>query len=145
MRKIVVLTAFLLLAAVPALAQPTLAGSVKNVSGQAVVVRDGQEIQAVEGMRLFESDTLRTGSDSALGVYLRDDTVLSFGPNTEVKLETFLFDPIDENFSLSIRVFQGTAAYLSGAIGRLAPDSIQVVTPEAILGVRGTHFLVEVR
>ena len=134
-----------LLLAVPALAADTAAGSVKNVSGPAFIVRDGQELPAQEGMRLFEGDGLRTGSDATMGVILRDDTVLSFGPDTEARLSQFLFNPRDQEYGLSLRVMQGTAAYLSGAIGRLSPESIQVETPDALLGVKGTHFLVEVR
>jgi hypothetical protein len=38
----------------------------------------------------------------------------------------------------------GVAAYVSGRIARIAPDSIRLETPSAIVGVRGTSLAVRV-
>jgi hypothetical protein len=40
---------------------------------------------------------------------------------------------------------KGTFAYLAGLIGKLAPGSIQLLIPDAIIAVRGTKLLVEVQ
>jgi hypothetical protein len=33
--------------------------------------------------------------------------------------------------------------YISGVIAKLKPEAVTVKTPSAIIGVRGTHFLVK--
>jgi len=42
------------------------------------------------------------------------------------------------------RMVKGTASYLSGIIGHQSPESVKFRTPEATIGIRGTHFLVKV-
>mgnify|MGYP001564523267 CR=1 FL=1 len=145
MRKFGIVILCVVFFAMPALAEGNEAGSVKNAEGGAYIIRDGQEMSAEPGMRVFEKDMIRTDSDGSMGVILRDDTVLSFGPGTEVELATFLFNPIDEDYGLYLRMFKGTASFLSGSIGHLSPESVQVETPDAVLGLKGTHFLIEVR
>ncbi len=42
-------------------------------------------------------------------------------------------------------MIKGTFAYLSGLIGKLSPDTLQLEIPEATIVVRGTKLLIEVR
>ncbi len=52
--------------------------------------------------------------------------------------------PAEGKLGLTARILRGTMAYVSGLIGRLAPESATFVTPVATIGVRGTHFAVKV-
>ena len=45
---------------------------------------------------------------------------------------------------LAMRFLRGIAVYVSGQIAKLAPDSIRLETPSAIVGVRGTSLAVSV-
>jgi hypothetical protein len=131
--------------ATPAVAQDRpVAGKVKVSSGAAFIVRDGAETPAQLGQVVYESDGLRTGADGKVGVTLNDDTRLSLGPNSELKLERFMFAPADSAFSLALKFVKGAATYVSGRIAKLAPDSIRLETPAAIIGVRGTTLAVRV-
>jgi len=134
---------FLLLPTHPARAAETI-GSVKNVRGTAAVVRAGEAIPARPGFGLLAGDILQTGADGALGLTLRDDSLLSLGPSSRIALEKFQFDPAAGNLGLTTRVIRGTFAYLSGLIGKLAPDATTFVTPVATIGVRGTRFAVRI-
>ena len=81
----------LLLAATPALAQqPSAAGRIKVASGPAFIMRGGGLIPARAGQVVFEADGLRTGVDGHVGVTLNDDTRVSLGPSSEVRLERFV-------------------------------------------------------
>ena len=131
--------------ATPAVAQDRpVAGKVKVSSGAAFIVRDGAETPAQLGQVVYESDGLRTGADGKVGVTLNDDTRLSLGPNSELKLERFTFAPADSAFSLALKFVKGAATYVSGRIAKLAPDSIRLETPAALIGVRGTTLAVRV-
>jgi hypothetical protein len=135
----------LILAATPALAeQPAPAGHVKIVSGSAFIVRNSATMAAKPGLPIFASDTLRTGGDGSVGVTLRDDTRLSLGPNSEVRVERYVYSPGEGGFGMVLKFVRGVAAYVSGRIAKLAPDSIRLETPAAIVGVRGTTVAVRV-
>jgi hypothetical protein len=131
--------------ATPAVAQERpVAGRIKVSSGAAFVVRDGAQIPALVGQNVFESDGLRTAGDGKIGVTLNDDTRLSLGPNSELKLERFTYAPADSGFGLVLRFVRGVSTYVSGRIAKLAPDSIRLETPAAIIGVRGTTLAINV-
>ena len=122
---------------------PTV-GSVKVSSGSAFLVRDDQTIAARLGDPVLEADTLRTGSDGRLGVTLYDDTRFSLGPDSELRLEHFAYAPADGRLGLAVKVVRGVAAYVSGQIAKLSPDSVRLETPAAIVGVRGTTLVFRV-
>ena len=44
-----------------------------------------------------------------------------------------------------MKMLKGTFVYISGAIGRLSPDSVRLETPSSIIGTRGTKVLIEVK
>ena len=133
------------IAAAPAFAQqPSPAGRIKVVSGEAVVVRDGATIPAHSGVTVYASDSLRTGNDGRVGVTLADDTQVSIGPRSEVRLDSFVYEPTQGQLGLVLQFIRGTAAYVSGRIAKLAPDAVRLETPAAIVGVRGTTVAVRV-
>jgi len=129
----------------PAFAQqPSPAGRIKVVSGTAFIVRAGQTLPAAVGQAVYESDSLRTGADGRLGITLDDDSRVSLGPGSEVRLDTFRYAPAQGAVSLAMMFLRGIAVYVSGQIAKLAPDSIRLETPAAIVGVRGTTLAVHV-
>jgi hypothetical protein len=119
-------------------------GLVKTASGEAFILRDGRRLAAHPGLDLMLGDQLSTGKKGALGVILRDDTVISLGPATQTRLEQFAFDPAQGNLALVLRVSRGLIEYLSGKISKLAPGSVRIETPVATLGIRGTHLLARI-
>jgi len=118
-------------------------GVVRNSVGSATVTRGGNVLPAPTGTRLRAGDTLGTGPDGSLGILLRDNSSLSLGPSSSFVLREFLFSPAEGQFSLLVRLTKGTMAYLSGLIGKLAPEKARFETPTATIGIRGTHFAVK--
>jgi len=136
----------MLAAATPVFAQqPSAAGRIKVASGAAFIVRQGAAIPAQVGQVVFEADGLRTGADGSIGVTLKDDTRVSIGPSSELRLERFVYAPADGGLGLVLKFMRGVAAYVSGRIAKLAPDSIRLETPAAIVGVRGTTLAIRVQ
>jgi hypothetical protein len=140
--KMPVCVVALLLAAVPAFAQEQpAAGQIKIASGSVVIVRGTSTIPAQAGQPVYEADTLRTGDDGKVGITLKDDTRLSLGPNSEVRLDRFAFAPAEGRLGFVLKVVKGVAAYVSGQIAKIAPDAVRLETPSAIVGVRGTTVI----
>ncbi len=125
-------------------AQPEVAGFIKSVEGQGLIVRDEASLPANPGDIVHVSDAVTTMENSAIGIMLEDDTLISLGPDSRLELGDFAFAPQEEKFSLAIRLLKGSFAYMSGVIGRLAPEKIHIETPDAVIAVHGTSFLVKV-
>jgi hypothetical protein len=135
----------LVFAAVPAFGQePAAAGRVKIASGSAFIVRGGNMVQAEAGQVVYQADTLRTGADGRIGITLKDDTRVSLGPASEVRLDRYAYTPANGQVGFVMNVVRGVIAYVSGHIAKLAPDSIRLETPAAIVGVRGTTLALRV-
>lgn len=135
----------ILAATTPALAQqPAAAGHVKTASGAAFIVRQNAAVPARPGDAVFETDALRTGADGTVGITLNDDTRLSLGPSSEVRLERYMYAPAEGGFGMVLKFVRGVGAYVSGRMAKLAPDSIRLETPAAIVGVRGTTVAIRV-
>lgn len=136
----------LIFAAAPVFAQapPRPAGQIKIASGSAFVVRGGTQLPAEAGQAIFEADTVKTGADGRLGITLKDDTRVSLGPGSEVRVNRFVYAPAEGRLGLVLGVVRGAMAYVSGRIAKLAPDSIRLETPAAVMGVRGTTLAVRV-
>ncbi len=122
--------------------QPNPAGRVKVSSGTAFIVRNGAQVPAKAGDAVFEADVLRTGADGRLGITLKDDTRVSLGPTSEVRVDKFTYAPAEGNLALALKVVRGVAAYVSGRIAKLSPDAVHLETPAAIVGVRGTTLAI---
>jgi hypothetical protein len=117
------------------------AGRVKTVKGTVYIERGGRREVALVGAGVRQADTLVTGPDGAVGVTLADDTLLSAGPNSVLVIEKFVYDA-NQPGSIETALTKGTLAVVSGRIAKQAPDAMRVKTPAAILGVRGTEFVV---
>lgn len=119
------------------------AGMVKNTKGSARIERGGKFLALAAGLPVLGSDRILTGPDGSVGIALRDDTLLSVGPNSNVALDKFVFDDVSHEGEMSASVKRGTLGVISGKLARKAPAAVKFITPSAVLGVRGTEFLID--
>ncbi len=117
-------------------------GQVKVVKGQVTIERQGTTMPATVGARLQVADTVRTGADGSVGITMDDDSLLSAGPNSTLSLDRYAFDSTTNQGRLDTSLNKGTLSVISGRIAKQSPDAMTVRTPNAILGVRGTEFVV---
>jgi hypothetical protein len=118
---------------------------IKTVSGQAEIIRNSARTAARIGDPLYEKDTIETGADGAIGITFIDNTVMSGGPNSQIVLEDYKFNSSNFKGSMLTDMNRGTVSMISGDIARSTPGAMKVKTPSAILGVRGTRFVIEVK
>lgn len=119
-------------------------GYVKTVSGEAFVVTSGKSTKAEVGVPVHVNSTLKTSAKSSLGVTFKDETVMSFGPNTELTVNEYLYAPSQGKLKLGSQLAKGSMNYVSGVIAKLRPEAVSVKTPTGVIGVRGTQFVVMV-
>jgi len=133
-----------LAAGLTALGAQAEVGQIKVAKGQVSVDRNGQVLPAQVGMLLEAADVLKTGADGSVGITMRDNSLLSAGPNSILALERFEFDPTTSQGRFDTQLRRGTLSVVSGRIAKQSPEAMTVRTPSAVLGVRGTEFVVAV-
>jgi hypothetical protein len=126
-------------------AAPAPAGKVKRSEGGVSVDHGGQTQPLPVGSPVFVGDRIRTGSDGAVGVTLSDDTLLTAGPNSTLLINEFEFNTTTEEGSLLATLLKGTLSVVTGLIAKQTPEKVQFKTPNVVLGVRGTEFIIETR
>lgn len=119
------------------------AGVVKISKGEVLIERDQKKQAASVGTRIFSSDRVTTGADSAVGITLRDNTLLSAGPNSTIDLHKFSFDSTTHAGAIDASVKRGTLSVISGKIAKATPEAVKFSAPGMTLGVRGTSFIID--
>lgn len=141
--KNIVLGLALVALAVPSGALAEIA-RVKTASGAAAVVRGSQKLKPAPGLQLEAHDTLVTGKDGRMAVTFIDNTRFAVGPNSSVSVSEFQYDRTRQKGAMVTQVDRGSLAVVSGKIAKSNRDAMKVRTPNTLLGVRGTKFIVEV-
>ena len=118
---------------------------VKTVTGDVVLVRGGTEQVAKVGSELFLEDVVRTAGDASLGISFLDNSAISLGSNSELKMVAFKYEPARDELSFWARLFRGTMVYVSGLIAKLSPEDVKISTPVATVTVRGTKMAVRAK
>ena len=119
------------------------AGVVKIVKGSVALERANEKRTPAAGERVEAGDRIITGADGQIGVTLTDNTLLSAGPNSSVVLDKYAFDSTTHAGVIDTSVRRGTLAVVSGKIAKQSPQSVRFRTSNAILGVRGTTFVID--
>jgi len=118
------------------------AGHIKVARGAVQIERAGQRLAASVGDAVQTGDVVTTGSDGSVGITLLDNSLLSAGPNSALSIDRFAFDSTTHQGGFEASLRKGTLAVVSGKLAKQSPDAMKVKTPAAVLGVRGTEFLV---
>lgn len=119
-------------------------GSVKDIRGSAVIVRNGADLPAAIGTPVQQGDLLRTAENSSAKVSLADGTQVTVGPSSQVSLESFAFNAGNQKGNLLVGILKGTMRMVSGLIAKSNPGNAMIRTPTATAGIRGTDFIVDV-
>lgn len=119
------------------------AGVVKISKGKVTVERASERFDAVVGTQIFASDRVVTGAEGAVGITLRDNTLLSAGPNSTVDLNKFTFNSTTHAGAIDATVKRGTLSVISGKISKATPETVRFSAPGMTLGVRGTRFVID--
>jgi hypothetical protein len=101
-------------------------------------------LKASPGLQLLAGDRLVTGKDGRMSLTFVDNTRFAIGPSSSVSVSEFQYDRTRQRGSFVTKVDRGSLAVVSGRIAKSGPDAMKVRTPNTLLGVRGTKFIVDV-
>ena len=117
-------------------------GQIKTETGTVRLERGSAARPAVIGDHIAQSDVIQTGADGTVGITFADNSMMSLGPNSRLSLDRFRFNTTTHVGVFDSSLRKGTLAVKSGDIVRQTPEAMHVRTPAALLGVRGTDFVV---
>jgi len=117
---------------------------IKQSSGAAFVERNTQRLRPAPGLQLLAGDRLVTGKDGRMSLSFIDNTRFAVGPNSQVAVTDFQYDRTRQKGSFVTQIDRGSLAVVSGRIAKSNRDAMKVRTPNTLLGVRGTKFIIEV-
>ncbi|MFN0038489.1 MAG: FecR domain-containing protein [Burkholderiales bacterium] len=117
-------------------------GEVTHVSGALVVKRAGGVSKILAPRSQVESgDLLATAGDTYARVKFSDGGEVTLRPNTQFMIEQFNYvkdTPAQDN--AIFRLLKGGFRTLTGVVGKRKPDSYQMRTAVATIGIRGTVY-----
>lgn len=118
-------------------------GNIGALKGNAIVTRSSVALDAKNGMALEVKDKISTSDKSRVQVILKDNTVVTIGPNSTFVFDAYKFGGKDDS-EVKMHINRGFFRSVTGKIGKLAPERFKVKTASATIGIRGTDFSAKV-
>jgi len=114
-------------------------GDVILQEGNAVIEQNGEDNVSVKGLDIFSYDVVKTGLGKTAIAFV-DDTRVDVTEHSKLIIDEFVYDPANNKGSLSMKATLGTVRYASGQIAKKYAQNVNIQTPTATIGVRGTDF-----
>ncbi|MBK6803959.1 MAG: FecR domain-containing protein [Betaproteobacteria bacterium] len=131
-----------LLASGAALAQ---AGRVVLAVGDVAAVRGADRVRLSAGATVGVGDAIVTGADGHAQIRFSDEALVAIKPGSEFRIEAYSFaGRADGSERAVFRLVRGGFRTLTGQIGQVNRDTYQVLTTQATIGIRGTHYQLEI-
>lgn len=139
-------TATMLSAPTPAKAEleAEMAGVSAAVTGEITLSKVTGEVGILveSGMPVYLGDRIITSANAGMQVLLLDETVFTIGPNSDVAIDEFVYDPATGDGRIVADMAKGVMRFVTGKIPLNNPSSMDVNLPVGSIGIRGTIGLI---
>jgi FecR protein len=117
-------------------------GNVASLTGVATVIRNKDSIALKLKDDIYLNDTVQTAASSSLGITFNDATTFHLSANAKITIDTYVYADGGSNNNGAFDIAKGTVAFVAAQVAKTG--NMQITTPTATLGIRGTTGLVEV-
>lgn len=120
-------------------------GIVDFVQNEAYVLHADDKTQAYKAGKsrpVYAGDTLVAGADSRLVVLMNDKSQFSMASLSKVTLDKAVYDAGEGKRDTVVGLAEGKARFVVQKLGKGQDNDFQVQTPLAVIGVRGSDFVV---
>ena len=125
-----------------------LAWSQEQIGGAHTVINHvegnlatGNQVPVVQGDNVFLNEAVRSGADSKANLVLNDNTNVTVGPGSTIKLDDFVYSGPKQPGTIALNMTKGTLRFITGDANKRA---YTIWTPTAAIGVRGTILRIQV-
>lgn len=106
-------------------------GSIERTSGQTLTANLDTEIQSYDNVET---------ENGRLKIKFVDETQISLTEHTQIEITEYVYDPNPSKSKMAMNFVAGTARFATGGLGLVPKENIEVQTPTATIGIRGTDF-----
>ena len=127
----------------PAQVQPGQIGTTGAVNPNARSIPPGQATRMLlVGNGLFQNERINTDGGGQAHLLFADQSALTVGPNSDVTLDRFVYDPARDTGSLAVQAGRGVLRFVGGRVSKTG--DVTVRTPAGTIGIRGAISIVQV-
>ena len=94
------------------------------------------------GLNVFNNEVITTSGKGQAQMLFADQSALTIGPNSEVVLDEFVYDPDTKTGKIALSATRGLFRLVGGRISKTTPVTLK--TPTATIGIRGGIAFVSV-
>ena len=92
------------------------------------------------GDKIYFGDSVIVKDKSNSQILLLDETVMSVGSNSEIKIDEFVYDPKTKDGKILSQIKSGSMKVLTGGVSEKNPANLEIKVPAGTIGTRGTEF-----
>ena len=101
----------------------------------------GNQVPVAQGDNVFLNEAVQSGADSKANLVLNDNTNVTVGPSSTIKLDNFVYSGPKQRGTIALNMTKGTLRFITGDANKRA---YTILTPTAAIGVRGTILRIQV-
>lgn len=118
-------------------------GKVTRLQGTATQTQETSPRNLQAGSLIRVGAVVETGPDSRMEIVFIDGSQMTLGEEARLVMDELVYNAAASDagaISQTFEVLSGTFRFISGAVGREDRDAVQIETPVATIGIRGTDF-----
>lgn len=125
---------------------PEPAAIFKKVKGS-VLVYDaaGKQRRVQPGDALQANERVHSSKAAGTSITLGDGTQIMLDERSAFQLSAYNYDSTTHEGNMLLRFIGGKLRFISGLMSKAKPDSVKIQAPTAVIGVRGTDFILEAK
>lgn len=118
---------------IAAAVNPATNGTPPGGAGRVIVI----------GSKMLQDERIVTSDEGRTQLLFLDGSALTIGPNSELVLDEFVYDPNAKKGKLAFSATKGLFRFVGGKISKTTP--VTFTTPTAVIGIRGGIGIITVR
>ena len=116
-------------------------GKITLLEGEAFVKRGEETLRLNISDSISNNDFIETKTNSKVKITFIDNTVITIGKESSLKIEDYFFDSNNKNSAKTeLSVSKGAFHAITGQIGKVNPEKFKLKTKNATIGIRGTEI-----
>jgi len=120
-------------------------GTVTDLDGTLLVTRANGSIKVLAlNSEIEQGDILLSRNQTYATLILADDSTVTLGPDTDLKLERYVYyKHVWDNDGAQFSLTRGSVRITAGILGTRSGDAFTLATPTATLDIRGASLVAE--
>ena len=116
-------------------------GKITLLEGEAFVKRGEETLRLNISDSISNNDFIETKTNSKVKITFIDNTIITIGKESSLKIEDYFFDSNNKNSAKTeLNVSKGAFHAITGQIGKVNPEKFKLKTKNATIGIRGTEI-----